>query len=94
MRSFLQDIRYCVRMLGKSTAFTTVAVLILAVGIGANAVIFCVAGSILFPSLPYRDPDGILNLIQSHRISGGFAASIPTILTGKLKIRSFRSWLR
>lgn len=83
MNTLLQDMRYSVRMLFKNPGFTAVAVLTLAVGIGANTVIFCVAKSLMFPPLPYRDASGILSLIQSHRVSGGFAASIPDFIDWK-----------
>ena len=60
METLLQDLSYGVRMLRKSPMVTLVAVISLAVGIGANTVIFSVVNAILLKPLPFHDPERIV----------------------------------
>lgn len=65
MDSFIKDIRFGIRALAKHLGFTTIAVLTLALGIGASTAIFTVVNAALLRGLPYKSPESLYHLFES-----------------------------
>ena len=90
METLIQDLLFGMRMLRKSPGFTTVAVLALAMGIGANATIFTIANAYLFQSLPFTDSDRVLYISSvNHRTGEGRGESYPDYRDLQAQAKSF-----
>lgn len=76
MPDFVRDARYALRRLLRTPAFTTVVVVTLALGIGANSAIFSVVNSVLLRDLPVRDPQRLISLHHYYASLNALEASV------------------
>jgi putative ABC transport system permease protein len=84
-----QDLRHGLHALRKSPGFAVVAVLTIALGIGANATIFTLLDPILFRPLPYRDPGKLVRVYRTSPQSNSWPHSAPNFLDYRAQNRSF-----
>jgi predicted permease len=89
MRVLIQDLRYSVRMLAKNPGFAAVAVIAVALGIGANTAIFSVVNGVLLQPLPYRDPDRLVRLSERSPGFETMSVAYPNFVDWNDQNRSF-----
>src|SRR5437773_4839642 len=82
MTSFWQDVRHGLRVLGKNPGFAAIAVLTLALGIGANTALFSVINGVLLSPLPFPEPDKLITLHENK----------PNFEGGSVSYPNFRDW--
>ncbi len=85
MGSLLRDLRFSLRMLLQNPGFTAVALVSLALGIGANTTIFSVLNTVLFRSFPVKEPERLVVLSERNLQRGGMR--VPTFA-------AFQGWKR
>ena len=91
MQTLWQDLRFGLRMLARLPAFTIVAVLTLALGIGANTAIFSLIDAILFRDLPVRNPSQLVEVMPADRHGDNAGMSLPMLEEFRKRQRVFRS---
>ena len=86
----IQDIRYAVRKLSRTPAFTAIAALTLALAIGATTAIFSVIDAVLLKPLPFRDPERVVR-VTNIRDGNRMVSSVPDFLDIRTQSKSYSS---
>jgi predicted permease len=89
LESLLQDVRFGLRMLRKNPGFTSIAMLTLALGIGANTAIFSIVDAVLLDPIPFPQPDRLVNLHERTSLLPDSTISYPNYLDWQRESNSF-----
>jgi putative ABC transport system permease protein len=84
--SLISDVRYCIRTLLRTPGFAAIAILVMALGIGANVALFTVVRSVLLNPLPYRDSNQLVSLYEHEARLADFTDYLP------VDVGSFIEW--
>ena len=88
-RDLSQDLRYSIRSLRRSPAFSVTAILTVALGIGVNAAVFNLIYTVLLDPLPYRDPGRLVHLAETHPDFSSYQVAAPEFFDWQRTAASF-----
>jgi len=89
MHGLARDLKYAWRGLGRAPAFAAIAIITLALGIGANTAIFSIIHAVLLRPLPYQNPGELVRLYETEDAPGNYPFAGPDFLDWKMQNRSF-----
>src|SRR6516164_8708338 len=90
MTELFQDLRYAARMLRNNLAFSIIAIVTLASGIGVNTAIFSVVDAVLLRPLPFGDPGQLVRLHETEAAPGKYPFTAPDFLDWKTQNHTFQ----
>src|SRR3989454_12754663 len=89
IRNLAHDLRYALRALRRNPAFGIVAVLTIGLGVGVNTAVFSVIHAVLLNPLPFRDPDRLVMIWETHPEMPLLQAALPDFIDWQQQSRSF-----